>query len=152
PRGVRAAGAAVGARGSLVRNLLRAVDLLPWYYAVGLIAMLVSSQGKRLGDLAAGTIVVRLDRPEAAPPLAEDGGEAAAAFRFSRDQLARLGPDELALARQTLRRLDALAPAQAAVVLERTVTVLAGRIEHAEVTPTERRAFLRSLLRAARGR
>ena len=33
----------------------------------GLIAMLVSSQGKRLGDLAAGTIVVRLDRPGVCP-------------------------------------------------------------------------------------
>jgi uncharacterized RDD family membrane protein YckC len=151
-RVVRDDGFAIGVRDSLVRNLLRAVDLLPWYYAVGLIAMLTSSQGKRLGDLAAGTIVVRLDRPEAAPPLAEDDADADSAFRFSRDQLARLGPDELALARQTLRRLDALAPERAAAALERAATVLARRIEHAEVEPGERRAFLRALLRAARGR
>src|SRR5882724_11120453 len=85
-RVVRDDGFAIGVRDSLVRNLLRAVDLLPWYYAVGLVSMLVSSQGKRLGDLAAGTIVVRLDRPQAAPPLPEDAGEAEAAFRFSRDQ------------------------------------------------------------------
>ena len=151
-RVVRDDGFAIGVRDSLVRNLLRAVDLLPWYYAVGLIAMLASPQGKRLGDLAAGTIVVRLDRPAAAPPLAEEGGETEAAFRFSRDQLARLGPDELAHARQTLRRLDTLAPEQAARALERTATVLASRIEHAEIAPGEQRAFLRALLRAARGR
>jgi uncharacterized RDD family membrane protein YckC len=148
-RVVRDDGFPIGVRDSLVRNLLRAVDLLPWYYAVGLIAMLVSSQGKRLGDLAAGTLVVRLDRPEAAPPLAAEDPDAGG-FRFSRDQLMRLGTDELALLRQTLRRLDALPPARAAEALDRAVTVLATRIGYGSVAPEERHAFLRALLHAAR--
>ena len=62
---------------ALTRNLLRAVDFLPLFYAVGLIAMLLNRDFKRLGDLAAGTVVVYHSRekdaqreiPEA-PPVA----------------------------------------------------------------------------------
>ena len=43
---------------SLIRNLLRAVDFLPSFYAFGLISMVVTRDFKRLGDLAAGTLVV----------------------------------------------------------------------------------------------
>ena len=44
--------------GALTRNLLRAADFLPLFYGVGLIAMLANRDFKRLGDLAAGTVVV----------------------------------------------------------------------------------------------
>ncbi|HEX6268370.1 MAG TPA: RDD family protein [Burkholderiales bacterium] len=44
--------------GALTRNLLRAVDFLPFLYGLGLLAMLTSRDFKRLGDLAAGTVVV----------------------------------------------------------------------------------------------
>jgi len=44
--------------GALTRNLLRAADFLPFFYGVGLIAMLANRDFKRLGDLAAGTVVV----------------------------------------------------------------------------------------------
>lgn len=48
---------------SLTRNLLRAVDFLPMLYAFGLMSMLLNRDFKRLGDLAAGTIVVYRDKP-----------------------------------------------------------------------------------------
>ena len=48
---------------SLTRNLLRAVDFLPMLYAFGLVSMLFNRDFKRLGDLAAGTIVVYRDKP-----------------------------------------------------------------------------------------
>jgi len=147
-RVVRDDGFPIGFRDALVRNLLRAVDVLPWYYTVGLVAMLVSAQGKRLGDVAAGTIVVRLDRPEPAPPLELEPAATDVAFRFSREQLARVGAAELALLRQTLRRLDALAPQQREMVLERAVTALVNRIGHRAVAADERQAFLQALLRA----
>jgi uncharacterized RDD family membrane protein YckC len=147
-RVVRDDGFPIGFRDALVRNLLRAVDVLPWYYTVGLVAMLVSTHGKRLGDVAAGTIVVRLDRPEPAPPLELEPDAAEVAFRFSREQLARVGAAELALLRQTLRRLDALAPEHRDVVLERAVTALVNRIGHRPVAGDERHAFLQALLRA----
>jgi uncharacterized RDD family membrane protein YckC len=42
-----------------IRNLMRAVDALPVFYMVGGVACLLSRDAKRLGDLAADTIVVR---------------------------------------------------------------------------------------------
>ncbi len=46
---------------SLVRNLVRIIDFLPMLYGVGVVVMFIDSQSRRLGDLAAGTLVV-LDR------------------------------------------------------------------------------------------
>lgn len=54
---------------SLLRNLLRAVDMLPaMLYGLGLTACLTSEGFKRLGDIAAGTLVVYLDPPSAIKP------------------------------------------------------------------------------------
>lgn len=62
---------------ALTRNLLRAVDFLPFLYGFGLLAMLANRDFKRLGDLAAGTVVVyapgkararALPEAKAAPP------------------------------------------------------------------------------------
>ncbi len=47
---------------SLVRNVMRAADILPFIYGFGLLAMLFSRRFQRLGDLAAGTIVVYTQR------------------------------------------------------------------------------------------
>jgi len=47
----------------LIRNLVRIVDFLPAFYGLGLLAIVVSSRSQRLGDLAAGTFVVRAPRP-----------------------------------------------------------------------------------------
>ncbi len=43
---------------SLVRNLVRLVDFLPFLYGAGVITMFANEQARRLGDLAAGTLVV----------------------------------------------------------------------------------------------
>jgi uncharacterized RDD family membrane protein YckC len=41
------------------RNLLRIVDALPGFYAVGIVTALLNSQNKRLGDFVAGSLVIR---------------------------------------------------------------------------------------------
>ncbi len=51
-------GTPIGWTGSMLRNLLRAVDSLPFFYGVALISMLLTRDFQRLGDLAAGTLVV----------------------------------------------------------------------------------------------
>lgn len=58
---------------SVVRNLLRAADFLPFLYFAGSLALLLRPDGKRLGDLAAGTLVVYSEpaRLHAAIPAAE---------------------------------------------------------------------------------
>ena len=54
---------------SLTRNLLRAADFLPSMNAFAVLSMLVRHDFKRLGDLAAGTLVVHVPRRLA--PLVE---------------------------------------------------------------------------------
>jgi uncharacterized RDD family membrane protein YckC len=43
---------------AMTRNLIRVIDLLPGFYLAGVIAMVCNHRHKRLGDLAAGTLVV----------------------------------------------------------------------------------------------
>ena len=86
--GIRVArhdGSPAGLLESAVRNLCRAVDFLPVFYAAGLLSMLVDRQGRRLGDMLAGTVLLReeridLDRYNAAPvqALPVAGGPASA--------------------------------------------------------------------------
>ena len=53
---------------SMVRNLLRTVDFLPLFYMVGLVSMLSNRRFQRLGDMAAGTLVI--SNPKSAKPTA----------------------------------------------------------------------------------
>ena len=57
-RVVRLDGSRIGVLESVIRNVVRLVDILPGTYAVGVTAMLFSRQGQRLGDMAAGTVVI----------------------------------------------------------------------------------------------
>src|SRR5260370_29533966 len=47
---------------SAVRNILRAVDSLPLFYPLGFCVAACNRENRRLGDLAAGTLVVHVDR------------------------------------------------------------------------------------------
>lgn len=67
-RVVRDGGFPIDAGAAVIRNLVRLVELIFGFYAVSAISALVSAENKRLGDFAAGTIVVR-DRADAAPDL-----------------------------------------------------------------------------------
>ena len=53
-------GSPAGAIPIVIRNLVRMIDWLPSSYLVGFITMLLNDQSRRLGDYAAGTIVIRL--------------------------------------------------------------------------------------------
>jgi uncharacterized RDD family membrane protein YckC len=48
---------------SITRNLLRAADFFPLFYGAAIVSMLLRPDGKRLGDLAAATLVVHQPRP-----------------------------------------------------------------------------------------
>jgi len=47
-----------------VRNLVRMIDFLPALYGLGLLSIVFTSRSQRLGDLAAGTFVVRAPKPQ----------------------------------------------------------------------------------------
>lgn len=64
-RVVRAGGAPVRFKDSAIRNIVRLVDLLPPVtYGLGAAVILLTRRNQRLGDLAAGTIVVRVRLPD----------------------------------------------------------------------------------------
>jgi uncharacterized RDD family membrane protein YckC len=67
-RVLRADGAPVGWSRSTVRSLLAFADFLPFGFAAGLTAMFLGPRCQRLGDLAAGTLVVHLEPLQAFPP------------------------------------------------------------------------------------
>jgi uncharacterized RDD family membrane protein YckC len=62
-------GTPIGFAQAAVRNLLRLVDLLPAGYLVGAISVLCDVQARRLGDIAADTVVVRVRRSERPAPM-----------------------------------------------------------------------------------
>ena len=57
-RVVTTAGRPIGWRAAVLRNLLRAADVLPTGYLVGVVAMGLNRRFQRLGDLVAGTMVI----------------------------------------------------------------------------------------------
>ncbi len=98
----------------LMRNLLRFVDMLPGFYAVGGAACLLNRRAQRLGDLAANTVVVHL------PQHAEPDLDQLLAGKFNSLRQhphlearlrQRVSPEEARLALQALVRRDELEPA-----------------------------------------
>jgi len=69
-RVIQRSGRAIGLFESMARNFIRYIDQIPFFYAVGAIAIFVTRDHQRLGDLAAGTLVVR-DRIEETPVSTE---------------------------------------------------------------------------------
>jgi uncharacterized RDD family membrane protein YckC len=87
-----------------IRNIVRIVDFFPYAYGVGLVVLFVNGRGKRLGDLAAGTIVVKDSdylplwrvpgaRPSDAPPAPLPAAAALAPATPGELLLRRLDPD-----------------------------------------------------------
>ena len=97
----------------IIRNMLRIVDMLPAFYAVGGAFCMFSNRSQRIGDLAAGTVVVR--NVKAVPPDIEGlmGGKYNS-FRQQPHLEARLRqkvtPDEAQLALALLVRREELEP------------------------------------------
>ena len=86
---------------AILRSLVRIVDQMPGFYAVGVLSIFFTSRNQRLGDLAAGTVVVHetlVERPHVPQP----------AEARTRHAAARLTPAELALVERFLQRRQGL--------------------------------------------
>ncbi len=95
----------------LLRNLLRAVDFLPLFYLVGGVTTLLNRKGQRLGDLAAGTVVIRLQRsasPDLEPLLGGRFNSLRAHPHLAARLRQRIHAGEAAVALQALLRRDEL--------------------------------------------
>jgi uncharacterized RDD family membrane protein YckC len=82
-RVIQRSGRAIGLFESMARNLLRYIDQIPFpLHIVGLLSMFATRQHQRLGDLAAGTLVVR-DREEETPLWGDTGARTFTAPLFT---------------------------------------------------------------------
>ncbi|HEY6325555.1 MAG TPA: RDD family protein [Candidatus Cybelea sp.] len=104
-RVVRDGGYPIDFGASLIRNLIRVGEQLVGYYLLAAVSALVSPENKRLGDLAAGTIVVR-DARLAPPRDFSQRAEPEPAY----SPTAYLSGEERALVKRFLERRSALSP------------------------------------------
>ena len=128
------------------RNLMRAVDILPAMYGVGLICMMCNQQNRRVGDYVAGTIVVHDKALESVSPT---WGERGAAEQIQ-PELRKLSPDELVLIETYLNRryeLDAVVRATSA---QRIVAMVAEKTGMQKPPDQRDDDFLESVARQLR--
>lgn len=141
-RVIRTDGTPIALTESLIRNLVRFVDFLPAYYGVGVVTMFINEQARRLGDLAAGTLVVRdratvtLESLAAGPvviPLARLAPEPRVAL-----PLEKLNSQELQMAEDFVRRSEL---SGRSAVARRIAQVLLARMDlqahHVGLSPEE---------------
>lgn len=127
-----------------IRNLVRIADFLPFMYVLGAIVMLIDSRSRRLGDLVAGTIVVK-ELPEVAAgtiggAIAHIPTAAMPAMQgvtISGDQqipnLHRITAADQSLIREYFMRRHDLLPEAAAALSLRMANAFARKLEY---TPT----------------
>jgi uncharacterized RDD family membrane protein YckC len=95
----------------IIRNLLRLVDLLPIGYTVGGVCLLFSSKLQRLGDLAANTVVIRIDtrvRPDLTPILGDSYNSLRAHPHLAARLRQSVDPAEAQIALEAVLRRDKL--------------------------------------------
>ncbi len=148
-RVVKSDGRPVDFRASAVRNLLRIVDILPAAYLVAIVAVFLTKHNQRLGDLAAGTLVIR-EKQDAADVVPFRAPEQLPAEVAQWDVSAVTAAD-VAAVRQFLERRYGLSP-DARARLART---LAERLHPAVAGPPSEVApewFLEQLVAAKAAR
>jgi uncharacterized RDD family membrane protein YckC len=124
-RVVRAEGHPVGFVTSAIRNVIRPVDFLPSAYLLGAVVILSTRKNQRLGDIAAGTLVVRErlggrrgGKPDDPSPMS--ASHLPASTTYASWDTSRVTQEEIATVRQFLDRRDSVegtARAQLAVTL-----------------------------------
>jgi len=140
---------------TVIRNLVRVVDFLPSLYGVGVLTMFISGQSRRLGDYAAGTIVVweraATGMPEATAGPTPDSlqhGLVTPLGAIHHEELEwnmrAITSDDMAIIREYLERAPQLNPATRQSIGENIATHVASRIG---VEPSgQPQAFLRRVL------
>jgi uncharacterized RDD family membrane protein YckC len=102
-RVVRVSGHPVTFITSAIRNLIRPIDFLPSAYLVGAVVILATRKNQRIGDVVAGTLVVRDRKPGEAPaarvPVPDNARQ-----RYAAWDTTRITQEELAAVRQFLER------------------------------------------------
>lgn len=107
-RVIKAHGYPISFSDSAIRNLVRIVDFLPFFYGIGLFTMLSNKNWQRLGDLAAGTLVVKEDTKVSPNPVRTPTIRKSTFVYADWIQLEQLTDAELASIREYLLRRGTL--------------------------------------------
>ncbi len=143
-RVIKDSGRPISAYDAILRNLLRAVDYLPTLYAVGLITMLISKENKRLGDYAAGTVVIH------EKPLQGIAASWNAAAQTNTQPVpilmaSQITVDELQLIEAFLNRRSSLEPEVRRAMARQIADRFAERLKIAPETRSDNERFLETL-------
>ena len=145
-RVIRDFGREITAKEAIGRNLLRAVDMLPGVYAVGIASIFLSPQNKRLGDYVAGTVVVHDRSPEESQPFWNTREDAQTAFVG----IEKITPEEIQMVETfLLRRLD-LMPSVRQQSAKRIADHLCTKLEVKEEEKADLENFLELVVRQFR--
>ena len=145
-RVIRDSGREITAKEAIGRNLLRSVDLLPGFYAVGMLSVFLSSQNKRLGDYVSGTVVVHDRPPEESHPFWNTRADDQTAFVG----IEKITPDEIQMIEAfLLRRLD-LPPAIRQQSAKRIADHVSTKVEATEDQKRDLENFLELVVRQFR--
>lgn len=109
-RVVRDGGYPVDFMASLIRNLIRVGEMLLGFYAISAVVAVLSPLNKRIGDLAAGTVVIRESRMESPEKMLREVTEPVYAAT------AYVSGEERALIRRFLERREDLVPQRRATL------------------------------------
>ena len=127
------------------RNLLRIVDQLPAFYAVGMLVTLLNAKNKRLGDFIAGSVVVRESPMQDIKPIWHTSQTAAVTpAGAARVSNVTLSLDELALIDAFLHRRYDLDPE----VRSRMAGEIVARLQPKLLAEAQARLSAESLLEA----
>lgn len=117
-RVVQQDGAPITITESVIRNLVRLVDFLPFAYGIGVVTMFIDGKSRRLGDLAASTLVVRDQEEVTLDSLAQAASQSARQtnyepvnaidFMVVEWPLERLTENDIQLAEEFLRRQQSM--------------------------------------------
>lgn len=155
---------------AMTRNLLRIVDLFPGPYLVGVITMLCNRQHQRLGDLAAGTLVVHersseeplwsgsgtrtitaaAFEPPAPEPLVQRPDDPTLPADAPADAVARLTPEDLSVIDRFFSRILDMELDTRARIAERLATQMSEKMGLTLAPDTKPERFLESLARQMR--
>jgi uncharacterized RDD family membrane protein YckC len=95
-RVIQSDGTSISFAQSAIRNILRVADGLPLVYGLGFIVALCNREQRRLGDLAAGTLVVHVDRKRGPIRAIHHGRQALSQAELAdmRQRLTTLSPEQ----------------------------------------------------------
>ncbi|MGC2162966.1 MAG: RDD family protein [Silvibacterium sp.] len=146
---------------ALTRNLLRIVDMFPGFYLIGVVTMLCNRQHQRLGDLAAGTLVIH-ERQSEEPLWGGNGPRTITAGTFEpstpsrvlnhvedptlpADAVARLSAEDLSVIERFFSRILDMDLDTRARIAERLAAQMSEKMKLPQPADTKPERFLESI-------